>query len=192
MKKIVLIVVCVALSYALSAQIQHGIKVGLNFAKVGGDIPDGSDISNITGLAVYYVFKTQGDKFSYFFDMGYSQSGFKEKFNGVESSVKIHNMEFDFVGLQYSFMSDWSKIRPVLQTTLGVRGSLSGKITTPEGSESIDLDRQFDMIWSLGGGITLTKHAQFMINYGGGFFDAFTEDSGLKNRQIQLSATYFF
>jgi len=192
MKKLLLIVACITMGYALSAQIQHGIKVGVNFAKVGGDIPEGSEISNITGPAIFYVFKTQGDKFAYFFDLGYTQSGFKEKFNGVESSVKIHNMDFNVVGLQYSFMSDWSKIRPVLQTTLGVRGSLTGKLTTPDGSESIDLDRQFDVIWSLGGGITLTKHAQFMINYGGGFVDAFTEDSGLKNRQIQLSATYFF
>jgi len=194
MKKFLLIVACITMGYALSAQIQHGIKVGLNFAKVGGNIPDGSNVSALKCPAFSYILKFQGDKFAYFMELGYSQSGFMEKVGSDEFSFKMHNMDYFPVGLQYAFLSDWSKIRPVLQTSLGLRLSPTTKARLNGGSwETADEVDQFgDILWSIGGGVTFTKHAVFLLNYGGGFANAYIAESGWRHRQIQLSATYFF
>jgi hypothetical protein len=205
MKKTVLFLWCLLSFSVIYAQNYHAIKLGANIARVSGDIPEYSDISSRVGPALMYVFRVTGDRWGYFLELGYSQSGFKEVYDRTyidnygriqnehqENTLKVHNIDLVPAGLQYAFLSDWSKVRPILQTSVMTRLSVSYTIKTLEGSESELPDRLLDVIWTIGGGVMVTRHATFMVNYGWGFLDILKSDSGLKNRQLQISGCYFF
>jgi len=182
-----LLISCLAFS-----QNEHGIKVGANFATIKTNENYGSDISTLLGPAIYYEFRSLGDHWGYFMDLGYSQSGFKEVYQGNQSTLKVGNIDWIPIGIQYSFLTDWSKIRPILQASLGGRASVHGTVVTPYGSHASGMDEFFDVLWSLGGGITSGKHMMINLSYGGGLLKVISSDEDWKNKQYQLEFTYFF
>jgi hypothetical protein len=191
MKKILFLVVCLIVSYSTLAQ-KHGIKAGVSFTRIAGDIPDGSEISSLVCPSIAYTFRTMGDRWGYFLEIGYSQSGFKENFEGSESKVKFQNIDLVPAGLQFAFLSDWAKVRPVIQTSVIARLSFNYKITTPSVSDDGFLDQPWDIIWTIGAGAMITKHATVIVNYGFGFLNVNDASINLKSRQLQISANYIF
>ncbi len=205
MKKFTLVIICFFSVAALFSQNHHAIKAGINFARVGGDIPDYSEISAKVCPTFSWVFRTMGDRWGYFLELGYSQSGFKEKYEHSylneygaymydyeENTLTVHNIDLIPAGLQYAFLSDWSKVRPILQTSIMLRFSMTYTLKTLDGSTSEMPKNPFDLMWSAGGGIMLTRHATFTVNYGLGLLNILNSGSGLKNRQLQVSGCYFF
>jgi hypothetical protein len=103
----------------------------------------------------------------------------------------VHNIDFIPAGIQYAFLSDWSKIRPVLQSSIGLRVSLTAKANYHGSSNNDVLEQFLDIPWSVGGGAAIGKHFTVIGSYGGGFITAIQSDTDWKNRQFQLSVTIF-
>lgn len=179
-------------TYSVFAQHEHGVKVGANFATIKTNVDYGSEINALLCPNVSYIFSTWDDHWGYYLELGYSQSGLKETTNSVESTLKVYNMDFIPIGIQYAFLSDWSKIRPFLQASIGTRVSFYGKIESPYGTDDSFLDKYFDILWAAGGGVLFGKHVMINCNYGGGFLKAISSQSDWKNRQTQIAIAYFF
>jgi hypothetical protein len=196
MKKIFMVILVAIFSQQTFSQVQHGIKVDANFASAStGGVNYGSEMKSTICPGISYSMLAMGENWGYIMDFGYSQSGFSEVLNnGVIQTLKVSNLDWNLIGVQYAFLNDWAQIRPVIQTKLGLRLSFpDAVITTSAGINGTQtLENIFDVTWSVGVGAIAFKHALVTLSYGGGFLDYLMPASGWRHNQVQLSATYFF
>jgi hypothetical protein len=205
MKRTIFVSLCLTATLLLNAQNKHGLKLGLNFATLRGDFSSYSEVSSRIRPTFTYTFRTMGEHWGYFLEMGYAQAGCKEVYSEIyqdeygqwkkaydEYNLVIHNFDIIPVGVQFAFLSDWSKVRPVIQTSLTTRFSLYYKLSSLTNEEDGMPDLPIDILWSIGGGAMVTRHATFTLSYGWGFLNVIRSSTGLKSNQFQISAYYFF
>lgn len=192
MKKILFISVLIFVAQLANAQLRHGIKLDGAFSTITGTADYGTDIKSVFSPGISYSMLLMGDKWGFIYELGYSQAGFKEIYNDTEElSVKTHYMNCSTIGLQYAFLDDWAKIRPILQARLGLDICLSGKISNSTQNENFDDYNVFSLPVSISAGIMSGKHLALTAGYRKGLLNYFNSISG-KNSALQISLTYYF
>lgn len=197
MKKVILIVIpFLCFSISTIAQFKVGIKADANISSINSGGADyGSEIKSAFCPGIGLTLLTSGDNWGYFMDLGYAQSGWKEVFPDNSSyTVKLSNVDFNLIGVQYAFLDDWAMFRPIIVGKFGVRITFpTANIKTNNGTNTdLDVESMIDLPWSIGGGVWAKKNIILTLTYGGGLIDYINYDSGWKHKQFQLSASIYF
>lgn len=174
------------------AQAHHGVKLDGNFASVASDQDYGTELKSVMVPGFSYSFLYMGDNWGFIMESGYVQSGFKEVYpEGTTLTCKIHHWDVLTLGVQYAFLTDWYKVRPILQGRLGFRMALAGNVSS--GDEGADIDYGvLDAPFSINGGVMIDNHWTLTLGYGHGLANYLYDISGSRYQNVQFSATYYF
>ena len=212
MKKLLLVVLALALFVGANAQVKLGAKAGLNLANFSGDIEDNSmKIGVQVGAIADFAF---GDAISLQTGLMFTQKGYKEDFEILgetfTSKVNLNYLEIP-INAVYGLGIGNNTLQFFAGPYVGI--GLTGKMKSDiDGADDMDIQfvsdytdvdedksglKRLDIGFNFGAGYKI-NNIQIQANYGLGLsnlipdYDGETPDDKITNGVIQFSVAYFF
>ncbi|MBL4745474.1 MAG: PorT family protein [Flavobacteriaceae bacterium] len=203
MKKLFLTAMIAVLSVVcIHAQASFGVKAGVNFANMTGDVADNSMLTGVH-IGVIGEFKVS-DKFSVQPELLYAMQGYKSKdFDGLVTSddtLKLSYINLP-VMLKYYMIEGMSiEFGPQIGILLAAKADGSeiyeGETTSWKDYDMDEYLEKVDFSLNFGLGYELENNLFFQARYTIGLSDISKQEEGyegkLKNNVIQLSVGYKF
>jgi opacity protein-like surface antigen len=199
MKKVLLIILGLALTYGVNAQVRFGVKLGGTLSYLSSKYDGGSDRSDpkigfLAGGVLEYSFSSS---FALQPELLYVNNGGKYKVEGANASYIFHNLQLP-VNLKYKTGSDNLKFYATAGPYLGY--ILSAKVKGKDESVSLTVDvgeafKKFDFGIGAGFGIEISNKYTVGVGYKYGLanLNNLEEDSTkIKIGTFGLSIGYLF
>lgn len=212
MKKLLLVVLTLALFVGANAQVKLGVKAGLNLANLAGDVEDNSmKIGAQVGVVADFAF---GDALSLQTGLMFSQKGTKEEYDIMgetfTSKLNVNYLEIP-INAVYGIGLGNNTLQLFAGPYIGI--GLTGKMKSDvDGTDDVDIQfvsdytdvdedkvgfKRFDIGLNFGAGYRI-NNIQIQANYGLGLsnlipeYDGEAPDDKITNSVIQFSVAYFF
>lgn len=182
MKKLILLIVCVAAFGATQAQAKFGVKSGLNFANLTNDIEGDMKLSFYAG-AFAHVPVT--NRFSVQPELVFSRQGAKFDDPGDDVKWRLNYLNIPIMG-QYNDPSGfYAETGPQFGFLLNAKVKDDGDVRSANSSF-----KSFDLSWGFGAGFNFTKQAGIGLRWNLGMTDVWDHPGTVNNSVLQVGVTY--
>lgn len=182
MKKLVLLIVCVASFVATQAQAKFGIKSGLNFANLTNDIEGDMKLSFYAGA---FAHVPVANRFSVQPELVFSRQGAKFDDPGDDIKWRLNYLNIPVMG-QYNDPSGfYAETGPQFGFLLNAKVKDDGNVVSANSSF-----KSFDLSWGFGAGFNFTKQAGIGLRWNLGLTDVWDHPGTVNNSVLQVGVTY--
>ncbi len=182
MKKLVLLIVCVASFVATQAQAKFGIKSGFNFANLTNDIEGDMKLSFYAGA---FANVPVASRFSVQPELVFSRQGAKFDDPGDDIKWRLNYLNVPVMG-QYNDPSGfYAETGPQFGFLLNAKSKDDGNVVSAN-----SYFKSFDLSWGFGAGFNFTKQAGIGLRWNLGMTDVWEHAGTMNNSVLQLGVTY--
>lgn len=182
MKKLILLLVCVASFVATQAQAKFGIKSGLNFANLTNDIEGDMKLSFYAGA---FANVPVASRFSVQPELVFSRQGTRFDDPGDDIKWRLNYLNVPILG-QYNDPSGfYAEMGPQFGFLLHAKVKDDGDVRSANSSF-----KSFDLSWGFGAGFNFTQQAGIGLRWNLGLTDVWDHPGTANNSVLQVGATY--